>query len=112
MAGMLERDIEKVLVTAIKAEGGRAYKFKSPGNAGVPDRLVCLPGGFITFVELKTENGKLTELQDVQIRRLKSMGQSVYVAYGISGIVDFLHLCGLHERAEIVRRRYEGNVHL
>lgn len=103
---MLEKDIEKVLVSSIRAEGGRAYKFTSPGNAGVPDRMVCLPGGFIAFVELKTETGKLTDLQAVQIRRLKDMGQRVYVSYGIRGIVDFLYECGLYERAEKVRKHY------
>ena len=35
---MLERDIERRLRLGIKALGGKAYKFSSPGNNGVPDR--------------------------------------------------------------------------
>lgn len=38
-----ETDIEYKLRDKVKALGGRAYKFVSPGNAGVPDRLVVLP---------------------------------------------------------------------
>lgn len=34
---MLERDIEKVLVREVRKLGGRAYKWVSPGNDGVPD---------------------------------------------------------------------------
>lgn len=42
-----EKETEKYLRDEIKKMGGAAYKFVSPGNAGVPDRLVCLPGGKI-----------------------------------------------------------------
>ncbi|PTY76230.1 nuclease, partial [Heyndrickxia sporothermodurans] len=37
---MRERDIEIYLRDEVKKIKGRAYKFESPGNAGVPDRLV------------------------------------------------------------------------
>lgn len=40
---MLEKDIESKLRKRAKEIGGRAYKFVSPGNSGVPDRLVVLP---------------------------------------------------------------------
>ena len=50
---MREKDIEKYLRDRIREIGGKAYKFVSPGNNGVPDRLVCLPGGRVVFVELK-----------------------------------------------------------
>ena len=75
-----EKDIEQYLAKKVKAMGGRAYKFVSPGNDGVPDRLVCLPGGKLCFVELKAPGKKTTALQDIQISRLISMGFAVYVA--------------------------------
>ena len=40
---MLEKDIEKILVGEVKKLGGRAYKWVSPGNDGVPDRIVVFP---------------------------------------------------------------------
>lgn len=52
---LLEKDIEKFLNDNIKKLGGRSYKFVSPGNSGVPDRIIFLPGGRIYFVELKTK---------------------------------------------------------
>lgn len=57
---MKESEIEARLVRGVKALGGVAYKFVSPGNVGVPDRLVVLPGGRVIFVELKAEGGRLS----------------------------------------------------
>ena len=76
---MLEREIEKNLVDGVRNLGGRAYKFVSPGNDGVPDRIVVLPQRAPKFIELKTEYGRLSNLQKVQIRRLRNLGQDVRV---------------------------------
>lgn len=91
---MREKDIEKVLVTEVKKLGGRAYKWVSPGNDGVPDRIVILPGMRPVFVELKAESGKLSALQKVQIKRLLDMGQDVKVLKGIREAEQFLEDCG------------------
>ena len=90
---MREKDIEKVLVTKVRKLGGRAYKWVSPGNDGVPDRIVILPGMRPVFVELKAENGRLSTLQKVQIRRLLDMGQDVKVLRGIREVEQFLEDC-------------------
>lgn len=87
---MRERDIEKHLVDGVKKLGGRAYKWTSPGNDGVPDRIVILPGRPPIFVELKTDRGRLTALQNVQIGRLRDLGQDVRVLYGTDGVSRFL----------------------
>lgn len=86
---MRERDIERILVDEVRKLGGRAYKWVSPGNDGVPDRIVVLPGRAPVFVELKSETGKLTSLQEVQIRRLEELGQLVRVVRGIEGLSEF-----------------------
>lgn len=91
---MREKDIEKKLVDGVKRMGGRAYKFVSPGNDGVPDRIVILPHRAPVFVELKTDTGKLSALQEVQIRRLRELGQDVKVLYGEPQVRDFLEDCG------------------
>ena len=90
---MLERDIEKRLIQKIKAIGGKAYKFVSPGHAGVPDRIVILPGGKVFFVELKTDIGKLTPLQDKQINCLRKLNANVVVLRGESAVDDFVKVC-------------------
>lgn len=91
---MREKDIERILVTEVKKLGGRAYKWTSPGNDGVPDRIVILPGWPPIFVELKTDRGKLTALQKVQIDRLRGLGQDVRVLYGMDHVCRFLEEMG------------------
>ncbi|MFR9153949.1 MAG: VRR-NUC domain-containing protein [Hungatella sp.] len=90
---MLEKDIEKILVTEVRKLGGRAYKWVSPGNDGVPDRIVILPGLQPIFVELKTETGRLSAIQKIQIDRLRKMKQNVKILYGESQVRDFLEDC-------------------
>lgn len=102
---MLEKEIEKVFVSQIKSLGGRAYKFVSPGNDGVPDRLTILPDGNVVFVELKTDTGVLTALQKIQLERLRDLGQSVRVLHGVSEVADFFEEFGYQETAERVRRK-------
>jgi hypothetical protein len=88
-----ERGIEKRLVRGVKALGGKAYKFVSPGNAGVPDRLVILPGGIILFAELKTTFGRLSPAQVMQIKTLENLGAEAYEVKGEDGVDSFLKLC-------------------
>lgn len=89
---MREKEIEALLRDGVKRLGGTAYKFTSPGNSGVPDRLVVFRDRVPIFVELKTKAGRLTELQEVQIERLHSLGQDVQVLYGKDDVLKFLSL--------------------
>lgn len=79
---MLERDIEKKLTALVKKLGGLSYKFVSPGNDGVPDRIVITPKGTVWFIELKTETGRLSARQKYHIDRLKKQNCNVVVPYG------------------------------
>jgi hypothetical protein len=72
-----EKEVEIYLRDQVKAVGGRAYKFVSPGNAGVPDRLILFPGGRTVFVELKAPGKKPTALQEAQQKKLKDLGFEV-----------------------------------
>ena len=76
---MLERDIEKYLVRRVAWLNGKAYKFASPSNRSVPDRLCCLPNGRIKFVECKATGKKPTPLQAKVINYLRSLGNEVFV---------------------------------
>ena len=87
---MRERDIEKRLVREIRKMGGEAYKWTSPGNDGVPDRIVMLPGGRLIFVELKADRGQLSPIQKVQIRRIQKLEQEVRVVRGMDGLEEFI----------------------
>lgn len=91
---MRERDVERILVEEVRKLGGRAYKWVSPGNDGVPDRIVVFRGEPPVFVELKSETGSLTSLQEVQVRRLTDLGQIVRVVRGIEGLSEFFQDLG------------------
>ena len=73
---MKESYIESYLVRKVKEHGGLCYKFVSPGNPGVPDRLIITPTGKTIFVELKTEVGK--------------RGADCRVLFGMDAVKDFL----------------------
>lgn len=76
---MREKEIEEYLVKHVKQCGGKAYKFESPGNNGVPDRLVLFPNGVIAFIELKAPGEKTRPIQDSEINRLRRFGQVVVI---------------------------------
>jgi len=61
---MRESEVENYLVWVVETLGGRAWKFKSPSQRGVADRIVCLPNGETWFIELKRpKGGRLAPLQ-------------------------------------------------
>lgn len=102
-----ERDIEKELKEAVEASGGLCYKWISPGNNGVPDRIVILPGGEICFVELKTATGQVSPIQRAQLRKLaKMLPMQVFVLRGIPGVVWFLEKHRMKEAAEKLEAKY------
>lgn len=73
-----EKDTEAYLREEIKKLEGKAYKFVSPGQTGVPDRICILPGGRVFFVEVKSEGKKSTDKQRQQQERLRALGCTVY----------------------------------
>lgn len=103
---MNERDIEKIFASEVKKLGGMAYKWISPGNDGVPDRIVVFPGKPSVFVELKADTGRLTALQKAQIDRLKRLGQRVFVAKGIDGVSQFFQDMGFEDTSKELDCRY------
>ncbi len=86
-----EKRVEKIFTDAVKKMGGMAVKFVSPGLAGVPDRIVLLPGKKIAFVELKAPGKKPRPLQVKRMRQLECLGFPVYVVdrvEQIGGVLD------------------------
>lgn len=88
---MKETEIEKKLVRKVKEKGGIAPKFVSPSYAGMPDRLVLLPGGVFAFAELKAPGMKPRPLQVSRHRLLRNLGFKVYVIDGTQQIEEVLN---------------------
>ena len=88
---MREKELERKLVTAVKRRGGICPKFVSPGNDGMPDRLVLLPGRHFGFVEVKAPGEKPRALQLARHRQLGELGFPTYILdeeEKIGGILD------------------------
>ena len=86
---MQESEIENKLRKVVENKGGVCFKFVSPGNRGVPDRIAIYPGGMIHFIELKTKVGRLSALQKTQISRLRDLETEVFVLRGIEGVKGY-----------------------
>ena len=97
-----EKDVEKYLKDEIKKNGGIAYKFVSPGNAGVPDRLVLLPDGLMFFVELKAPGKKTRKIQDRQAGRIRRLGFKVEILDSKNKVDYFI---------DFVKGLYKNGIH-
>lgn len=78
---MLEKDIERYFCKTVERIGGQAFKFTSPMNRGVADRVACMPDGTTWFIELKRPSGQLTELQKRFGQRMALLKQNYAVLY-------------------------------
>jgi hypothetical protein len=87
-----EKEIETYLCKQVKEIGGKAYKWVSPGNIGVPDRIVIFPNGKIMFVELKSQGNYLTPLQANKIEELRKLKQDVYILNSKALVEGFIKL--------------------
>ena len=92
-----EKSIEIYLRDMIKKVGRIAFKFISPGNDGVPDRLICLPSGKAIFVELKAPGKTTRPLQDLQISRLRNLNFKVFIIDSKEKVDELLEM--IHEKA-------------
>lgn len=84
-----EKDIEKYFREQAKEKGFCSYKFTSPANNGVPDRVV-IGHGHTFFVELKAPGQKPRPLQIEVHKRMRSFGAEIYVADTFASIDDIL----------------------
>lgn len=88
---MREAELEQKVVRWCKQHGLLTYKFTSPSNRGVPDRLViCTRNGCILFLELKQEGAKPTALQVHEMGRLTEAGCTVHWADNLDDCIRIL----------------------
>jgi hypothetical protein len=88
---MREKEIESKLRREVKARGGLAIKFISPGLNGVPDRLVLMPGGHMAFIELKAPGKKMRPLQVRRARQIEALGFRVFCIDSMERIGGVIH---------------------
>lgn len=84
-----EKSIEKYLAKKVEEAGGRSYKFTSPGNVGVPDRLVVMDRR-VFFIEVKGPTGRLTKRQEQEMTRLADLGVPTGVVSSKAMVDDWI----------------------
>lgn len=89
-----ESAVERRLAAGVRAKRGLCWKFVSPGTSGVPDRIVVLPGGTVWFVELKADDGRLSDRQAMILRQLADRGANATVLVGMKDVEKFLEGIG------------------
>ena len=67
----LEKSIEKSLGRYAESKGCLWWKFTSPMNRSVPDRVVVTPNGVVAFLELKRPGKDLTPGQAEKAQNLR-----------------------------------------
>ena len=77
-----ERDVETYFRKHAEDLGCLLLKWVSPGNDGVPDRILVIPGGRVWFIEFKTKTGRLSKTQELWRRRLRDRGCTALVIRG------------------------------
>lgn len=73
-----EKLLERKLREGVKKLGGLALKIFSFSFTGLPDRIVLLPGGRVTWVELKSTGEKPRPRQRVVHGLLTRLGFKVW----------------------------------
>lgn len=73
-----EADLEAWCRKEATKAGGYLLKWVSPGNKGVPDRILLMPG-YVAFIEFKGPKGELAPLQRVWQQRIAKMCHRAYV---------------------------------
>ena len=87
---MNEKTIERKLVETVRSMGGLCPKFVSPGWDGVPDRMVLLPDGKVSFVETKAPGKHMRPLQKRRKEQLEGLGFKVFCLDSVEGIKEVL----------------------
>ena len=92
---MNESDIKRKIMKYLKESGGwwfKVYSGMGMARAGIPDIIGCVEGKFIA-IEVKTEIGKLTALQEDTLTQISANFGRAMVVYGYK---DFLNKIKLY----------------
>ena len=85
----LEKEVEARLRDRIKAAGGVSWKFVSPNNRGVSDRVALINGRTI-YIEVKRDGGKMSALQKAFMQKVLDNGGEFALVEGMGGVDDFV----------------------
>lgn len=83
---MTEQQVQSKIIKRLKSDGWLVIKTIKLSEAGYPD-IFCFRSGITMFVEVKTDKGKASALQEYRISELTKKGFKAFICYGYE---DFL----------------------
>lgn len=99
---MGEKAIEKKVCDYAKSQGLLCYKFVSPSQRGVPDRIFITKQGFVFFIEFKYKNAEPEPEQKRKIKEIRDHNAYVFVVNTVEGgtkiinkMTDFIPFCNV-----------------
>lgn len=87
---MSEQKLQTKIKQRLESHGWFVTKLMKTSTNGIPD-LMCLRRGIAVFLEVKTESGVVSELQDYMIDKLKRIG---FHARVVRSVEDVDIMCG------------------
>ena len=79
---MTEQQIQSKRIKQLEAEGYYVLKLIKTNKNGIPDVIAIPPGAAVIFSEIKTENGRLSPLQEYRLKELDELGFKTEVYRG------------------------------
>lgn len=86
---MLEKDIQSKIIKYLNKEGIFNFKIIAANKNGIPD-LFCLYKNKPIFLEVKRKEGKVSHLQEHQMKCIETSGGLVKVVYSLEEVKEFL----------------------
>ena len=76
---MLESAIQRRILRELKKRDIFAFKVIAANRNGIPDIIACYQGTFVG-IEVKTDIGRVSEVQKLQMYRINCAGGTAFVA--------------------------------
>lgn len=87
-----ESKIQKKIMDFLEGKGFHVIRNISPTKSGEADLVACAPDGKFWAIEVKTEKGKTSKLQEVKLEEIRKRGGIAFVAYGMENFKHNYHL--------------------
>lgn len=95
---MTETEIQKEIVTFLNNidcivypmnAGSYTNKIKTV-RKGTPDLLILMPSGYMFWIEVKSETGELSDIQEAEHKKLRRYSQSILVARSVKDVQEYI----------------------
>ena len=86
---ILKSVIQKKVINYLEKKGFLVVKTIVLNVSGYPD-IFAFRNGEALFVEVKSKNGKLSELQEYRIKKIREQGFKVLIVNDLKTLIDFI----------------------